>query len=205
MPEFLQAPAGCVLSCGLGPRDVAEAVDLLEGGYWNQGVPREAIGRAQLGSSAWVGARDAAGRLVATARAISDGSRRAWVYDVMVAPSLRGRGVGEAVVRLLLGHPAVRGVSHVHLGTQDAHTFYARFGFRDRAALPPRPFTSTGDAARQGVKRRPGVDAAPAPLHGGGPAKHMAHPTPFSSAGRLVPPIGMALTTEEGCPQGNPR
>ncbi|WP_437984910.1 GNAT family N-acetyltransferase [Sorangium sp. So ce117] len=143
VPEFLQAPAGCVLACALGPRDVAAAVDLLEGGYWNQGVSREAIARALLGSSAWVGARDAAGRLVATARAISDGSRRAWMYDVMVAPSLRGRGVGEAVVRLLLGHPAVRGASHVHLGTQDAHTFYARFGFRDRAALPPRPFTST--------------------------------------------------------------
>ncbi|WP_437814160.1 GNAT family N-acetyltransferase [Sorangium sp. So ce1078] len=64
--------------------------------------------------------------------------------DVMVAPSLRGRGVGEAVVRLLLGHPpAVRGASHVHLGTQGARTFYARFGFRDPAELPPRPFTST--------------------------------------------------------------
>ncbi|XXY46688.1 GNAT family N-acetyltransferase [Sorangium sp. So ce269] len=143
VPAFLSAPAGCALACALGPRDVDAAVDLLEGAYWNQGVPREALARAQLGSTAWVGARDGAGRLVATARAISDGSKRAWMFDVMVAPSLRGLGVGEAVVRLLLEHPAVRGALHVHLGTQDAHTFYARFGFQHRADLPPRPFVST--------------------------------------------------------------
>ncbi|WP_437612165.1 GNAT family N-acetyltransferase [Sorangium sp. So ce834] len=143
VPDFLRAPAGCALACALGPRDVDAAVDLLEGAYWNQGVPREVIALAQLGSSAWVGARDAAGRLVATARAVSDGSKRAWMFDVMVAPPLRGLGVGEAVVRLLLAHPAVRGARHVHLGTQDAHTFYARFGFRHRADLPPPPFTST--------------------------------------------------------------
>ncbi|WP_433934341.1 GNAT family N-acetyltransferase [Sorangium cellulosum] len=143
LPDFLRAPAGCALACALGPRDVDAAVELLEGAYWNQGVPREAIARAQLGSSAWVGARDGAGRLVATGRAIGDGSKRAWMFDVMVAPSLRGLGVGEAVVRLLLDHPAVRGARSVHLGTQDAHAFYARFGFQRRADLPPPPFTST--------------------------------------------------------------
>ncbi|WP_437694216.1 hypothetical protein [Sorangium sp. So ce176] len=47
----------------------------------------------------------------------------------MVAPALRGLGVGEAVVRLLLDHPGVRGARSVHLGTQDAHTIYARSGF----------------------------------------------------------------------------
>ncbi|WP_104978085.1 GNAT family N-acetyltransferase [Sorangium cellulosum] len=142
-PAFLEAPAGCALACALGPGDVEAAVDLLEGAYWNQGVPRVVIARALLGATAWVGARDAAGRLVATARAISDGARRAWLFDVMVAPALRGVRLGEALVRMLLDHPAVRGATHVHLGTQDAHGFYARFGFRDRAALPPRPFTST--------------------------------------------------------------
>lgn len=141
-PEFLRAPAGCVLACALGPRDVDAAIDLVAGAAWNQGVPRDVLARAHLGASAWVGARDAAGRLVATARAISDGSQCAWLYDVVVAPSLRGRGVGEAVVRLLLAHPAVRGARNVRLGTHDAHTFYARFGFVDRAALP-QPFAST--------------------------------------------------------------
>ncbi|KYF65505.1 GNAT family N-acetyltransferase [Sorangium cellulosum] len=80
---------------------------------------------------------------MATGRAISDGSRRAWMFDVMVAPALRGLGVGEAVVRLLLDHPGVRGARSVHLGTQDAHTFYARSGFQHRADLPPPPFMST--------------------------------------------------------------
>jgi ribosomal protein S18 acetylase RimI-like enzyme len=77
-----------------------------------------------------LGARDQDGRLVATARANSDGARHAYVADVAVAPDYRGRGLGEAVVRLLLEHPAVRGAGLVRLATRDAQTFYERFGFQ---------------------------------------------------------------------------
>jgi len=52
----------------------------------------------------------------------------------MVAPSLRGTGVGAAVMRLLLGHPEVRGVRNVALNTRDAQRFYDKFGFRERPA-----------------------------------------------------------------------
>jgi ribosomal protein S18 acetylase RimI-like enzyme len=82
-----------------------------------------------------VGARDASGRLVATARAIGDAHKRAWIYDVMVAPAWRGKRLGEAVMRLLLDHPAVRDVRRVYLATRDAQGFYARLGFGDRHAL----------------------------------------------------------------------
>jgi ribosomal protein S18 acetylase RimI-like enzyme len=67
--------------------------------------------------------------LVATARANSDGARHAYVADVAVAPEYRGRGLGDAVVRLLLEHPAVRGAGLVRLATADAQPFYERFGF----------------------------------------------------------------------------
>ena len=137
LPDFLKPPAGMddvSLACSLGGRaDAAAAAEMLVGAYWNEDMTREAILRAHLGSSAWVGARDAAGRLVATARAIGDETKRAWIYDVMVAPERRGRGLGEAVVRLLLDHPAVRHARRVYLGTRDAQGFYARLGFGDRA------------------------------------------------------------------------
>jgi nitroimidazol reductase NimA-like FMN-containing flavoprotein (pyridoxamine 5'-phosphate oxidase superfamily)/ribosomal protein S18 acetylase RimI-like enzyme len=136
-PAFLRAPEGATLVCSLPEADAAAAAELLYDAYWNEGIPREAIARAHPGSIAWVGARDASGALIGTARAIGDGAKRAWVYDVMVAPSFRGKGLGEAVVRLLLDHPAVRATGHVYLTTRDADGFYERFGFVDRATLPP--------------------------------------------------------------------
>jgi predicted FMN-binding regulatory protein PaiB/ribosomal protein S18 acetylase RimI-like enzyme len=124
--------------------DAATAAHLLHEQYWNidRFNPAQLVA-AHRASSAWVGARDAQGHLVASARAVSDGVKHAWVYDVVVAPSLRRSGVGAAVTRLLLDHPAVRGAAQVHLGTRDAQGFYARLGFVEAAALPPRPYAST--------------------------------------------------------------
>ncbi len=138
LPAFLSAPAGATLACALGALDAGNAADLVVDAYWNCGMTREALARAHLGSAAWVGARDADGRLVATARAIGDTAKRCWIYDVMVAPAWRGRGVGDATVRLLLDHPAVRHAGRVYLGTRDAQAFYARLGFGDRRELETR-------------------------------------------------------------------
>jgi nitroimidazol reductase NimA-like FMN-containing flavoprotein (pyridoxamine 5'-phosphate oxidase superfamily)/GNAT superfamily N-acetyltransferase len=135
-PAFLQAPAGARLCCTLGPRDLDAAVDLLAPTYWNLEHPRERLARAQLASPAWVGAHDGAGRLVATARAVGDGAKWSELRDVAVDPAWRGRGLGLAVVRLLLDHPAVRRAHAVHLRTRDAQPFYRRLGFA--AAPPPR-------------------------------------------------------------------
>jgi ribosomal protein S18 acetylase RimI-like enzyme/nitroimidazol reductase NimA-like FMN-containing flavoprotein (pyridoxamine 5'-phosphate oxidase superfamily) len=134
-PSFLAAPAGAALVCAPAPGDAEDAADLVVDAYWNGDMTRAAIVCAHLGSAAWVGARDATGRLVATARAASDQGKRAWIYDVMVAPAWRGRGLGEAVMRLLLEHPAVRRVRRVYLATRDAQRFYSRLGFGDRHEL----------------------------------------------------------------------
>ncbi len=143
-PPFLAAPAGATLYAWLPPAAAADAAGLLVDEYWNAGTfTRDELTRAHAGGSPWVGARDATGRLVASARAISDGGKLAWIYDVIVAPAWRGRGLGQAVTRLILDHPGVRGARRVMLGTRDAHSLYERFGFVDRAALPPRRFPTT--------------------------------------------------------------
>jgi nitroimidazol reductase NimA-like FMN-containing flavoprotein (pyridoxamine 5'-phosphate oxidase superfamily)/GNAT superfamily N-acetyltransferase len=135
LPAFLLGPAGTTLAAALAPTDTRAVAALLEDAYWNVGFTEEVIARAHLGSPAWVGARDAEGALVATARAVTDTAKRAWIYDVVVAPALRGKGVGAAVVRLLLDHPAVRRTLRVYLRTRDAQPFYEQFGFGDRGAL----------------------------------------------------------------------
>ncbi len=129
LPAFLRGPGEITLAVAPGEDDAKVAAGMLEGAYWNVGIAGDVIGSAHLGSSAWVGARDGSGRLVGTARAVSDGAKRAWIFDVMVAPEHRAKGVGEAVLRLLLDHPAVRRTREVLLRTRDAEGFYRRFGF----------------------------------------------------------------------------
>ncbi len=128
-PRAFRGPAGTWLYPWLDAADADAAASLLADQYWTRGVPRADLARAQLGSSVWIGARDSAGTLVATARANSDGVRHGYVADVVVTPAYRGRGVGEALVKLLLDHPLLRHVAMVRLATSDASGFYQRFGF----------------------------------------------------------------------------
>lgn len=134
VPAFLAAPRGISLRAALDPTFLDAACDLLAGAYWNSDVSREAIARAHRGSSAWVGALDEDDELVATARALADGAKWGTIYDIIVREDWRRRGVGQALVRLLLEHPALRGCTRVGLRTRDAQTLYARFGFEARAA-----------------------------------------------------------------------
>ena len=130
-PKFLAGPAR--LFCAPEPSAATEVAELLADVYWNEGITRETIARSHLQSSAWVIARDEKGKLVGSARALSDGAKYAWIYDVIIAPDWRGRGLGASLMRLLLDHPAVRGARTVLLGTRDAQRFYTQFGFRERA------------------------------------------------------------------------
>jgi ribosomal protein S18 acetylase RimI-like enzyme len=140
-PMF-KAPGGSSLAVALGKRDDEAAADLVADAYWNDDVTRTEIAAAHRGANAWVGAHDERGDLVATARAISDGVKHAWIFDVAVRSDVRGRGVGAAVIQLLLDHPSVRRVRKVHLGTRDAMTFYEKFGFARRETIK-RPYVST--------------------------------------------------------------
>ncbi|HEY2744966.1 MAG TPA: GNAT family N-acetyltransferase [Polyangia bacterium] len=141
-PPFLRTSLPVTLHCALDLRDVEAAVALLAPEYWNDIHPRARIAGAIAGSQVFVGAR-VDGRLVACARAIADGHKYAWVYDVVVAPEWRGGGIGEAVMRLCLDHPRVRNVARVLLQTRDAQPLYRKLGFIEEAAAPPRPYRST--------------------------------------------------------------
>lgn len=128
-PSFLTSTKGLRLHAWLPPIAAHEAATLLADEPWNLGIERDCIAQAHVGSAAWVGATDDLGALCATARAISDGAKTAWVFDVCVRPDLRGQGLGTAVVTLLLDHPAVRRCHTVRLNTRTAEPLYGRLGF----------------------------------------------------------------------------
>ena len=143
VPAFLAAPEGTTLHAWLAPEEAPAAADLLVGEYWNDAFTREELVRAHLGSTAWIGVKDSAGVLIGTARALADGGKYAWVYDVCVREDWRRRGLGKVLMRLLLDHPAVRHCRVVRLGTRDAQSLYAGFGFVAVTSLPPRPYATT--------------------------------------------------------------
>lgn len=143
LPPFLTAPPGLRMVPALGPEDARLVAPMLMREYWHHESTPDRIRAALLGSAAWVGIRDHARRLVAMARALTDGARNAWIYDVYVAPEWRGQGLGKRVVGFLLDHPQVRDVLYVRLGTRDAHGLYEQLGFKHVADLPPKPYASS--------------------------------------------------------------
>lgn len=150
-PEFLAPPEpGVTLHAWLPASRAVESAALLQGEYWNDVFTREELERAHCGSSAWVGLVDeVSGALVGSARAVADGGKYAWIYDVCIRADRRRRGYGQVLMRLLLDHPAVRGCRVVRLGTKDAQSLYARFGFVDLKSLPPRPYGTTDMVLRR--------------------------------------------------------
>lgn len=102
---------------------------LLDGhSFWATGRRPAQLRRMLAGSqvvvSAWQGPA-----LVGFGRATSDGVFRAVLWDVVVAESQQGRGVGRRIVESLLASPAVGGVERVYLMTTTGQGFYERLGF----------------------------------------------------------------------------
>lgn len=73
---------------------------------------------------------DTAGQ-VGFLRVVSDKARFAYLCDVWIAESHRGRGLGRLLVRHAMAHPEFATVSTWTLATKDAQSVYAPLGFRD--------------------------------------------------------------------------
>jgi len=61
-----------------------------------------------------------------------DYGEMAWIGNLIVVPEMRGRGIGEALMRRAMEHLEGRGVRTIRLdGVQKAIPLYRRLGFRD--------------------------------------------------------------------------
>ena len=108
------------------------------GGWWKESPEwRAVIPRMIEGSFCFMVAREEDGRIVGMGRAISDGVSDAYIQDVVVLRSHRGRGIGAELVRRLAEQCAGHGISWIGLvaepGTQP---FYERLGFHAFAGQP---------------------------------------------------------------------
>ncbi len=100
---------------------------IAERAYWALGRSRETIEasiRGSLSFGAYLG-----GRQVGFARVVTDQATYGWVCDVFVDESVRGVGVGKALMAAIVADPRLADC-RLQLATRDAASLYAQFGFR---------------------------------------------------------------------------
>ena len=107
--------------------DMARIHGWLASSYWSPGIARETVERAVAGSHA-LGAYGGDDQ-VGFARMITDHATFAWLADVWVDESVRGQGMGRAMVAWFLERPDYAGLRRIGLVTADAHGVYAALGF----------------------------------------------------------------------------
>jgi predicted GNAT family N-acyltransferase len=123
----------------------------LTNSYWGEGIPREVVARSienalcfgvydetkeessRLAKEARHGAPSSARQgthvQVGFARVVSDFATVAYLGDVFILESHRGRGLSKWLMECIMRHPALQNLRRWILLTRDAHGLYAQFGF----------------------------------------------------------------------------
>jgi GNAT superfamily N-acetyltransferase len=97
---------GFLISTDRKQLDVDVIHDFLTNCYWAKGIPRYIV-----------------------ARVISDFATIAYVGDVFVLETHRGRGLGKWLMECIVAHPELQGLRRWILTTRDAHGLYSQVGF----------------------------------------------------------------------------
>lgn len=128
--QLREVPAGFEFSDAVArvDRDLVHRW-LSEEAYWSLGVTQEVQDAAIDGSLNFGIYRVGSGEQVAYARVVTDRATFAWVCDVFVDESVRGLGVGTALMANVVAALAPLGLRRIALATKDAHGLYAKVGF----------------------------------------------------------------------------
>jgi GNAT superfamily N-acetyltransferase len=99
----------------------------LTSSYWAKGIPLETVARS-IQNSLCFGVY-ANRKQVGFARVISDFATYAYIGDVFILESFRGRGLGKWIMQSIIHHPRLQALRRWSLVTRDGHRLYAQFGF----------------------------------------------------------------------------
>ena len=104
--------------------------------YWSAGIPMAVVKKAVKGSLCFGIYHDQiqaspAGRQVGFARMITDGATFAYLADVFIDESYRGRGLSKWLMEVIMAHPDLQGLRRMLLSTRDAHSLYKKYGFTE--------------------------------------------------------------------------
>lgn len=115
----------------LNDTQVRELHQLYQNEWWTKGRTLDDV-RRMLEHSDYIFALCEAqtSHLVAFARVLTDRVFKAFIFDVVVAPSHRGHRLGAGIVERILQHPDLASVKHFELYClPELVPFYERWGF----------------------------------------------------------------------------
>ena len=96
--------------------------------YWCQGISRSLVEKA-LSNSLCFGLYHRDREQVGLSRVVTDYATYAYLCDVYVLETHRGKGLGHWMVECIMTHPDLQNLRRFTLATRDAHGIYAAFGF----------------------------------------------------------------------------
>jgi GNAT superfamily N-acetyltransferase len=118
---------GYTLSADPARLDLDVIYGFLTNCYWSRGIPREVVARS-IENSLCFGVYEGT-KQVGFARVISDFATYAYIGDVFILQSHRGRGLSQWMMECIMNHPKLQKLRRWTLVTRDAHGLYAKFGF----------------------------------------------------------------------------
>ena len=104
---------------------------LCDESYWATGIPRDVVVRSIENSLCFGAFEDE--KQIGFARAVTDYAVFAYIADVFVIESHRGRGVSKMIMKAIMEEPSLQGLRRWSLVTSDAHGLYRQFGFTEVA------------------------------------------------------------------------
>jgi N-acetylglutamate synthase-like GNAT family acetyltransferase len=96
--------------------------------YWAKGISREVVTRS-IENSLCFGIYENSGAQVGFARVVSDFATFAYLGDVFVLESYRGRGLSKWLMECVAQHSELQNLRRWILLTRDAHGLYSQVGF----------------------------------------------------------------------------
>ena len=100
--------------------------------HWARGITRDRVEHALANSLCFGAYSDH--RQIGLARVVTDYATFAWLADVFVVASDRGRGVGALLTEAVVSHPELKDLRRAALVTRTAPGLYARYGFTPLAS-----------------------------------------------------------------------
>ena len=107
--------------------DLDAIYNFLANSYWSSGIPREVVERS-IENSLCFGVFENS-QQVGFARVITDRATFAYLADVFILESHRGRGLSKFLMQCIVKQPELQNLRRWMLATRDAHGLYAKFGF----------------------------------------------------------------------------
>ncbi len=114
----------------LNEQQVSELSDLYSNEFWSQNRTQQDVARMLAASDIVIGLVDEGDRLIGFTRVLTDFVYRALIFDVIIKPTHRNRGLGKKLLDLVVSHPQLRSVEYLGLYClPEMVPFYEQWGF----------------------------------------------------------------------------